>query len=135
MPNKDRLRLWVAALRDPNLVQGHGCLAQRRSEDEPWQQCCLGVACEVAIAKGLPLLRKTVENRMRGFVRAYAVEGAESFDTLVLPPAVLEWYGLPQRIREVDLGTDLAVELNDESRLTFAEIADIIEEHFQLNED
>lgn len=134
MPNKERLRLWVQALRDPNLVQGFGCLAQRQTEDEPWQQCCLDVACQVAIANGLRLIQKTSEVRTRGHMRTYtATNHPNDFSSVLLPFAVLEWYELSGETG-VSLDGVTAAELNDERMMTFVQIADIIETHFKLDE-
>lgn len=134
MPNKERLRLWVQALRDPNLVQGFGCLAQRKTEDEPWQQCCLDVACQVAIANGLRLIQKTSVLLTGGHMRIYtATNHPNDFSSLLLPFAVLEWYELSGETG-VSLGGVTAAELNDNRLLAFTEIADIIETHFKLDE-
>jgi hypothetical protein len=141
MVNRERIRLWEQALRDPNLVQGRGHLAQQVVVDGPWMQCCLDVACQVAIREGLelemvvasPFSQEKGVIKKRGYVRQDPLfEGQNEFS--VLPFAVQEWYGL--KSREVELNfedaTATATFLNDSAKFSFTEIADVICETFDL---
>lgn len=147
-PNKERLRLWADALRNPELVQGHGQLAWRPGPDEPWRQCCLDVMCQVAIAHGLPLHEEVIEGdtNLRGdrgegrryYMDGYVPSGEELEDdeksTLLPIRPVLGWYGLRGE-RNVTLGLHgetSASDLNDSCRYGFSQIADAVEEYFGL---
>jgi len=137
--NKEHVRLWVQALRSPGLIQGHGALAKRKSEDEPWQQCCLDVACRVAMDNGVEL-EETVDQQTWGWSRGYVfnlktppeVEPWKEFTTM--PNVVRTWYGFDYgNVSPMKYGAreDVsAIDLNDELRLSFAVIADIIEATF-----
>jgi hypothetical protein len=140
MVNKERIRLWEQALRNPKLIQGQGRLAARDTPDDPWRQCCLDVACQVAIREGLEL-EVSIQS-----IGLYALESGEKrgyrdgylsvFNFGNLTPAVQEWYGLDSAsvmLRHAGQGVSAAV-LNDAYELPFPEIADVICETFQLNE-
>lgn len=114
--NKDRLRLWVKALRSGDYRQGVEKLYN--PEENAW--CCLGVACDVArTVGGLPLQ-----------VEYY--DGVASFDSCkeYLPNGVVEWFGL-ERHNPVLEGHQ-ATEWNDEFAASFDEIADLIEAEYGL---
>lgn len=101
-------KLWVEALRSGKYKQVTDALENRHG------QCCLGVACRVAIDNGLAL-------------RVNA-DGAVTYfgdDTAELPRAVKEWLGLATSYGRFDDLTSL-VALNDNGS-SFDMIADIIE--------
>lgn len=111
-PNKENIKKWVDALRSGNYKQ---C---REQLSNGLGYCCLGVACEVAIAGGLSIEKTLGENRVR-----YDGTGA------MLPQSVRNWFGfytndVPVKYAE---GESTCVGLNDASRLSFAEIADVVE--------
>jgi hypothetical protein len=130
-PFRQRRALWVKALRSGKYRQAQG----RLRTDGGF--CCLGVACEVAIADG-------VDVRRGGDVRAFTYDGAET----ALPPSVAGWLGglldnpvvpmrhLPAQAQAAvrrgpfgnsDVRTAISLaELND-AGVPFTDIADIIE--------
>lgn len=100
-------KLWVEALRSGEFKQCQFHLTT------PEGDCCLGVACKLAIRAGINL----------------KVEVGEEFNSYdgasqILPERVREWLGLTGRDSGY-LGTQLSGE-NDRGK-TFLEIADIIE--------
>lgn len=143
------VRGLVAALRSGSYPQGFKYL------NKDGKMCCLGVACEVAIAGGLELKR---EKRNANDKVAY-VQGFWSSAT-VLPTPVISWFGfdglgmstenpyllIPEALKvkyadrliagrgDATLGQVwtptfklAATEFNDEFRFTLPEIADCFE--------
>lgn len=106
-------RLWVEALRSGKYPQGRQALCHIDG-DETVDFCCLGVACEVAIAAGLTV---RVDTRFGG---------RRSYDgcSLFLPPTVAQWLGLAD-----DNGACAGGSLSNrnDSGATFSDIADLIE--------
>lgn len=130
MVNKANMRKWVAALRSGQFDQG---TVKLRSANE---YCCLGVACEVAIANGVNLK-----------VKLYDEHATYDGETAYLPRQVSDWLGLSQ---ENPLANDwlgisqedpliapslTAVQANDTLGWSFDQIADAIEEFYKLNDD
>lgn len=110
--NLDRILLWAEALESDRYSQGRYTLTRRGAD------CCLGVACKVAIHNGLAV---KVETDLDGYVM-YDGHGN------LLPPSVIEWYGF--RDNNPDLLTDegevSATNLNDAYEWTFGQIAEAI---------
>jgi hypothetical protein len=108
-------KLWVAALRSGKYPQGRNCLS------DGINLCCLGVACEVAIENGTPVTKKPSPTGQYVFY-----DGSIG----ILPDSVRDWLGLTTRsgqyLAKDGKYADLTVG-NDDLRLTFSEIADIIE--------
>lgn len=123
--NKDNLRKWVAELRSGKYTQGEGALCTMRSNCKD-AHCCLGVVCEVAMENGVEL----VISEQIGLTAKYKRYGDE---TEVLPREVREWLGVHSC--NPLIGDLKAVTINDSYKLSFDEIADRIEKHFQLNEE
>lgn len=125
-PNKQRLKLWVDALRNAQFAQGTGSLASRKI-DGTFEYCCLGVACEVAMANGLE-----VQTDMRGaFGTLKAYDGSD----LTLPFTVVGWYGLSGKDPLLRDGLeDLASSLNDDFGWDFDQIANAIVTTYELEE-
>lgn len=115
-PNVEHIRLWVEALESGEFEQGRECLAQNG------KYCCLGVACEVAIANGVALEKET---RPSGLV-SYSGTG------WFLPAAVMEWLGVSHH--NPLLGAYRASEWNDTEGLSFRGIAALIREEYGLEE-
>ena len=119
---------WVDALRSGKYTQGQYGL--RPANDT---YCCLGVACDL-FAKENP-----TEGRWRG--NNFVVSGIDSSHSS-LPRPVADWLGLARQPGAIAYlanahatyghgpasGQNL-VQDNDTRRLTFAQIADIIEAH------
>lgn len=127
--HRDNMRKWVAALRSGLYQQGFGALAKKVNGEKRY--CCLGVACEVAIADGLGL--KHIENEWGS---AYGVSRCIS----ALPAEVLDWLGLGPEEGDCTIGTwesgtrISAISVNDGHNWGFGRIADAIEAHYGLNE-
>ncbi|HYE20129.1 MAG TPA: hypothetical protein VEA69_16905 [Tepidisphaeraceae bacterium] len=100
---------WLDALRSGEFKQTTECLA-----DSDGGHCCLGVACRVAVAAGVPL--EVEEND----------DGDICFDQCgtYLPPTASQMLGLRNRSGSFEEGA--LWQLND-GGATFPEIADIIE--------
>lgn len=115
-PNKERLRMWVAALRSGEYTQGQEVL--HHNDTDTW--CCLGVACDVARKNGLTLETEIADS------------GVEVFDECheYLPGSVQQWFGLPKCNPE--FSETPASEWNDDREASFDEIADNIEIEYQL---
>lgn len=106
---------WVEALRSGRYKQGR---LQLRTDDDCY--CCLGVLCEVS-GKG-QWVRQPV-NGSDSECWAYRY-GDHSFSG-VLPYQLEVESGLS--VGGYEVGTGRLIEMNDEDRKTFAEIADFIE--------
>jgi len=88
--NKEHMLLWVKALESGQYQQGNGRLAElTRTDSSTWQvrYCCLGVACAVAIANGVPLSVQRYGHGGEGFF-TYNGQGG------MLPQSVRAWLGL-----------------------------------------
>lgn len=132
--HKERLRLWVAALRSGEYTQASGRLHDSRG------YCCLGVACEVAVKNGLDLdvtlpYDDGTEDTVHRSIHHYNGEGD------VLPLAVQLFYGLNGG--DPCIGSDeefpglpplSAATANDSRKMTFQQIADLVEQHYGLVE-
>ena len=105
--------IWVAALRSGKHRQAKGTLHVYRGG-----YCCLGELCELAVQAGVIDVPIPVQNRWE-------------FDhhTGNLPPSVMRWSGIRDRCGAIRKNLCLSV-LNDNGK-TFAEIADIIDEHWE----
>jgi hypothetical protein len=120
------LEKWVAALRSGKYRQAQDRL-RGIGVDGP-VHCCLGVACEV-------FKESTGQGEWASRSGFYLPEG-ESSNT-ILPLDVARWYGIPSDGCFDATSQDEArpvpkslIDLNDTSRLPFADIADVIEEKF-----
>jgi hypothetical protein len=129
--NKDRVRLFVAALRSGEYEQGRGAL-QRALPFGEQRFCCLGVACEVAIREGVPV---TVTSMMGDGHKGYIqYDNTGSW----LPASVQGWYGFDASQPYVldDAGEWVGViELNDGLCKKFPYIADAFERTYLEGDD
>lgn len=136
--DKEHFRLWIAELRSGRHVQGRGLLEQSEQVEAEAgavtvRRCCLGVVCRTAMAHGLEL---PVSQEPREPHEYFAKRMVTYFDTHIgtLPPDVMAWLGLPLD-SSVYIGITMpAANANDYLRLTFAEIADMIEIFYELEE-
>lgn len=103
---------WVAALRSGKYKQGKGAL-HKVSKSRHHTFCCLGVACEI--------YRK--ENEIK--VVKYGSHIIYNEKAGVLPQEVTDWLGLDNNGGYYSKSSLMSH--NDEDRLSFEEIADIIE--------
>lgn len=107
-PNKKNIQKWVDALRSGKYSQAHGKLTRDNCF------CCLGVACEIS---GVEKKRDL-----------YGITGERHF----LPLEVYQWLGINSRDPLVFYGNDFTklTAVNDEFRLSFDQIANLIEKHY-----
>lgn len=126
---KDRVRKLVRALKTTKKKQGTGKLSRYLS---PYQReyCCLGIACEVAMADGLELNRErrtdTYATHKEDVVRYVNGNNTEDGSASMLPQVVADWYGFsdidpPLLSEHNDLS--FATDLNDGRKYSFKRIA------------
>lgn len=119
---RDIAKRWVRALRSGRYRQGTGVLCYRR--DDGMHYCCLGVLCDLAEKSGV--CKRNVKN---GAV--FYFDGAD----VSLPESVMKWADMSSldgsyRSRPNATATDLDLAFdNDSRRLSFLQIANIIERH------
>ena len=113
---------WVAALRSGEYKQGRKTLQSKEGF------CCLGVACDLAVKAGLPIIvgtRNINTDFGTGIKEVITYDGKPDY----LPPIVQKWLGLSTASGGYKDG-NLAIQ-NDFGS-SFAEIADIIENHPEM---
>ena len=134
--NLDRIQLWVDGLLSGKFKQGTGYLAYQLP-DGTFEYCCLGVACEIAIAHGLQIDREvSTEPMANDALPVYFAWGR-----YLLPDPVMQWYGihgdtavelvLPSSLDKVPRETT-AAQINDELRVSYRGIARILAANFDL---
>lgn len=105
-------KAWVNDLRTTTAKQGKG-----RLQNADGSFCCLGRACELAVAAGV-----IPSPRVDGLSLYYIYDDVE---TAYLPYAVEKWLGLRESGGRYE-GGNLILH-NDTEGLNFSQIADIIE--------
>lgn len=110
--NKDHVWLWVDALRSGHYKQTTANLADK------FGFCCLGVACEVAMRHGVPIVKSGPD----GGLGAYRYDG----DRALLPDAAADWLGFERRTTPYVFGLGSVASAND-AGATFETIADAVE--------
>jgi hypothetical protein len=110
----EHAQMWVDALVSGDYTQTRGTLTDANGD------CCLGVACKVAIAAGVPVKVEVVDSRPTSYTK---YDGESKY----LPASVRSWLGLTSDNGgfEDELGADTLADLNDAGN-TLAEIAAII---------
>lgn len=106
---KDIAEMWIEALRSGKYKQGYGYLKQESGDniEENARFCCLGVLCSITD----PLhLSKNTESLSQDIMNIAGVENYLGY------------------IPSID---NSLVKFNDADKLTFPEIADIIEKHWE----
>lgn len=130
---EERAMLWADALESGEFTQGKSTLTHRLGSVD--KDCCLGVACKVAMRNGLKL-----RTQMSGGDVAYEDE------TAILPRKVAEWYGLSTSPQfpipdgddhphyEAGYGDQWisATIANDDAEWSFEKIAKIIRENWAI---
>lgn len=84
--NKERVALLVQALRSGDYQQTKGALCRVNDNNGDKTYCCLGVACEVAIANGLYIRLETSDDSKGTLIMFNGGGGS-------LPETVRDWYG------------------------------------------
>lgn len=109
---------WVEALRSGKYLQGKGYLAQQDDSGE-YRYCCLGVACEI--------LREELNLEISGKGRQKEYH-YNSYSLLPKIVAVVSNLNTQEGGFRDKNGNEICLtSLNDDTKKTFAEIADIIE--------
>jgi hypothetical protein len=118
---RGRVQKWLDKLRDPETRQARGLLM-----DGSGAGCCLGWLCEVAgVESRMELNGQGIEPRS---MKTYGEAGS----TVLLPLEAMDWIGstVDNPLVRVVGGEQYREHLswlNDEGRLTLAEIADLVE--------
>lgn len=134
-PNKANIGKWVHALRSGEFTQGNGRLCKIETLVDGREEkyfCCLGVACELALADGVYMTKIISENIV-------FYDGSPG----TLPLQVRSWLGIQLDDPRVTLspnGVDYPIKyslthVNDGLRLAFAQIADAIEAEYLSDDD
>lgn len=121
---REHRRLWVAALRSGEFLQGEDRL-KFIDEDDQQRHCCLGVGCDVAIKHGLTLTERLIETDDDEGLTVTMFDDED----MSLNTAVRSWLGLTTSIGDFmnsDGRPSCLTTLNDGS-VSFARIADVIE--------
>lgn len=127
--NLNRIRKFIAALRSGEYTRGTGALTYEAA-DGSYRDCCLGVACKVAIADGLELPTGK-------FSGTHTVFYGTRKEVAILPPEVRDFFGFESSNPALRLADDtmvFATTLNDSFGFSFAKIADAFERTY-LPED
>jgi hypothetical protein len=114
---------WVAALRAGAHPQGFLKLATRRTEDGVLCLCAMGVLAELAVRAGALAPGQLAPYDQHRSLITYGE------CTTTLPYPAVTWAGLsdPHVFVQVDGQPFLVSTLNDLRRLSFAELADLVE--------
>lgn len=123
---KERADEWIAALRSGKYTQITGAL----HKDNGF--CCLGVACDISGLGEWKLNYDSNENPTSKPQAFWDVQGKRN--RKILPECVMEYFGINDSTglfyNSDSIRTELT-NLNDTSRLSFNEIADVIEKNWE----
>lgn len=133
MPNKENIKKVVDALRSGEYLQGNGALEYVDLEGKT-RNCCLGVACRVAVANGVDLLVISSAGSLNlgngQYVDKLGFDGMGDF----LPNAVMDWLGIPNHSPALNVvgrfNAVTATMMNDDLKYDFNRIADAFEDTF-----
>lgn len=107
-------RKWVRALRSGKYKQARKVLCDPQKES----YCCLGVACELAIADGVSLTKKQLKN--------ICYYGGES---KFLPSRVVEWLDIADTFGVFGEFDNQSLAIKNDDGYSLNEIADLIVKH------
>ena len=123
--------LWVKALRSGEYQQGQGFLHEIPKDGSPAKFCCLGVLCDIAYQNGV--VERKLHNNIADEVGDNYYYGVESPSGAFLPPEVKDWAKMGSgdpRVGEIrGRGEVSLIDLNDEIKADFEEIANRIENY------
>lgn len=120
---------WVAALRSGEYHQGRGALVREGFEAQSLNYCCLGVLCELSPV--VELVVQTIPDE-DSYFRYRSTANHLDTDGSVLPLAARFWAELDDEGGELPIvdrtgyNVNLPI-LNDDAKLSFDQIADVIE--------
>lgn len=117
---------WVTALRSGRYLQAKSVLAAKGKDGI--RHCVLGVLCDLAADAGVC---KRVVLDPNSLLHCIGYSEGPRVYWLVIPHAVAEWAGLPERHVAVPFNGKLTAlqALNDDEGLSFKQLADLIERH------
>lgn len=127
---EDIKNTWVNALRSGKYKQGKNLL--KLETNGQYNYCCLGVLCELAVENKI-----IEESSIKHFLfpspgGSHYFENGKSY----LEDKVLEWSGISTNNGKFDTDKNglpiTLAKLNDDEGYTFEEIANVIEEHWQI---
>jgi hypothetical protein len=119
--NPEIKELWLQALTSGEYTQGTGYLQKDGSF------CCLGVLCDLAVKAGVAWSEEKVWNGVSATTyRDYNGDNS----TTTLPDGVAEWAEISASGQFSFEFGDTLWELNDNRKLTFEQIAAVIDEKF-----
>jgi hypothetical protein len=108
---------WVAALRSGKYIQGHGRLSSHN------QHCCLGVLCEV-----MELESHTLDCGDKSYLHSDSEGRGSSESSEVIPPTLAAELNMHYNPYVMYKRASCRLSsLNDDEKLSFNAIADIIE--------
>lgn len=119
--NPEVKELWLEALTSGEYTQGTGYLQKDGSF------CCLGVLCDLAVKAGVAWSEEKVWNGVSA-TTYWDYNGDNS--TTTLPDGVAEWARISASGQFSPEFGDTLWELNDNRKLTFEQIAAVIDEKF-----
>jgi hypothetical protein len=138
MDQKEAVAEWLRRLRSGDIQQTQGVLARADGS-----RCCLGLACDIGVDQGI--VTKTLIIVDEEFLKSheknttikvgdqlYVYDDGSVFDpssVTILPTSVRRLFGLSTSAAAyfIGRGTEALTLDNDYKKLTFAQIADIIE--------
>lgn len=136
MMNQEIKARWVAWLRANVDKQARGRLHHIGTGPTPREGfCCLGGLCELAIEDGIITKKEVPDSMMGGTMAVYGTfeddgGSCDSQSHTSLPTAVVAWAGVQNRDPRVnvqDTGLQPLSVVNDDLRLNFEAIANLIE--------
>jgi hypothetical protein len=117
----ENAKAWIAALRSKKYTQTKQYLHDKDGF------CCLGVACELAIADGVPLTQRLFDDGGTFYIDRGVIDYGGTISSL--PSEVKDWLGIDSDLGNYQdfVAEDTCLAWKNDGGKTFEEIADIIE--------
>lgn len=112
---KSIMKQWVALLRSGEFKQTTGELENKQGN------CCLGILCNLALVNGICDYSISDFNENISFNTARGT----------LPDCIKKWAGINSTLGYIYSLKKSLSDFNDEDKLNFNQIADIIEKHYK----